>query len=427
VSCDQEKNMPRPSKPGWQRHTVWQLNGRRFVELSAQFQVVNDHWVNVAADMPKIGYTPDVVYMPEQDRLLLTLDCVHPGPIAHTTFATSDDHGATWSERRWLHTDPAGQPDAKGIGLTYLGNGQLTMNPQDTFRWNSIDYGQTWTPGPVRPPTADGQMLYPGGDTNPLLVDRNPAGGIIRLAETCWKPTGVPWGSTEAPYSQGYLRFSSDLGQTWDVELKVPQWLEVNEVTMVRARNSDLVAACRTDSPKRYAPLKFDHYSGMGVSISRDNGQTWSELHWLYEWGRHHASMVVLPDGRIVMSYVVRLGYTDTPDGFHRFGIEAVVSSDHGKTWDLDHRYLLSVWTGIIKDDLEHNVCQSTSTLLLPDGQLLTAFGTGFRNPDPGIYNMEVGLVQWRVNDQPMNDDRTIVDSPYDSDLRNRFDLSPQR
>jgi len=165
----------------------------------------------------------------------------------------------------------------------------------------------------------------------------------------------------------------------------------------------------------------------MGVSISRDNGQTWSELHWLYEWGRHHASMVVLPDGRIVMSYVVRLGYTDTPDGFHRFGIEAVVSSDHGKTWDLDHRYLLSVWTGIIKDDLEHNVCQSTSTLLLPDGQLLTAFGTGFRNPDPGIYNMEVGLVQWRVNDQPMNDDRTIVDSPYDSDLRNRFDLSPQR
>jgi hypothetical protein len=417
-----------PQTSSWQKHIVRQLNGReRFIELPAQFQVVNDHWKQFGPRMPNVGFLPDLAYMPEKDRLLMSVQCHYPKPPYHTAVITSDDHGATWSERRWLHTDASGEPDITCSGLTYLGKGQLTINASDKSRGYSSDYGQTWTLGSSRPLTRDGEFLYPGLDTNPLLVDRDPAGNIIRLAETCWKPTGVPWGSTEGPYSQAYLLFSTDLGRTWSTELKVPQWLGLCEIALVRAKNGDIIASCRTDSPKRYAPLKFDHYGGMGVSISRDNGQTWSELHWLYEWGRHHGSMVVLPDGRIVMSYVVRLGYTDTPDGSHRFGIEAIVSNDHGKTWDLDHRYLLSIWTGIIKGDLEHNVCQSTSSILLPDGNILTAFGTGFRNSNPEVYNMEFGLVKWRVNDQPTNNDRTIADAPFDSDLRNIFDPSSEK
>ena len=78
---------------------------------------------------------------------------------------------------------------------------------------------------------SDGKSFYQAGDTNPLLVDRDAAGNIIRLAETCWKPTGIPWGSTEAP---AYLRFSTDLGRTWSPELKVPQWLGLCEIALVR-------------------------------------------------------------------------------------------------------------------------------------------------------------------------------------------------
>ena len=66
----------------------------------------------------------------------------------------------------------------------------------------------------------------------------------------------------------------------------------------------------------------------------------------LYDWGRHHASTVLLPDGTIVVTYVVRLGYPDTADGFPRFGIEAVVSHDNRETRDLDCRYVLSSWVG---------------------------------------------------------------------------------
>jgi len=46
---------------------------------------------------------------------------------------------------------------------------------------------------------------------------------------------------------------------------------------------------------------------------------------------------------------------------------------------------------------------QSTSTIALPDGQLLTAFGTGFRNPpDAKICKMDVALVRWRLNSKPL-------------------------
>ena len=100
--------MSEPRKSGWQDHIVRRINGReRPIELPARFQVVNDHWRQVPPDMPKIGYTPDLIYMQELDRLLLSMDCAHPGSPSHTILSTSDDRGATWSERRWLHTDPA--------------------------------------------------------------------------------------------------------------------------------------------------------------------------------------------------------------------------------------------------------------------------------------------------------------------------------
>jgi hypothetical protein len=133
------------------------------------------------------------------------------------------------------------------------------------------------------------------------------------------------------------------------------------------------------------------------------------------------------------MTYVVRKGYTFTADGFPQFGIEAVISRDNGVTWDLDHRYLLHVWPGNRKGPDENRAgpqawwasCQSTSTALLPDGTMLTAFGTGFRTrvgPNNECQQRDVGLVLWRLGDRPINDDRTLRDAPATSELRNRFD-----
>ena len=101
------------------------------------------------------------------------------------------------------------------------------------------------------------------------------------------------------------------------------------------------------------------------------------------------------------MTYVVRLGYPKTPDGSPQFGVEAVMSSDNGQTWDLNHRYVLATWAGNVKVG-HYYVCsvQSTSTVLLPDGTILTAFGTGFTNTETKgeSVKLEAVLVKWRLN-----------------------------
>ena len=181
--------------------------------------------------------------------------------------------------------------------------------------------------------------------------------------------------------------------------------------------------------PKTGAEIRaLDHYEGLGVSISQDEGRTWSEVEKLYDWGRHHPSMVLLPDGDIVMTYVARKGYVDTPEGYPQFGVEAVTSHDNGRTWDLDHRYILAAWPGNRTDERKwYQSCQQTSSVLLPDGSILTVFGTGYRatvsEDDPVRFRpRDVGLVNWRINNEGLDDDRTIAEAPFDSDLRNRFD-----
>ena len=278
-------------------------------------------------------------------------------------------------------------------------------------------------------PTPDGK---PWAIWDPPMVDRDvQTGKILRLVET-----GYAWflpPEVTTAHQQAYLRFSTDEGQTWSRATKVPQWEAVSEVAVMRAANGHMVAACRTDIPTRMEGETLDHYEGLGISISADDGRTWSAVRKLYDWGRHHPSLLLLPSGEIVMTYVVRKGYIDTPEGFPQFGIEAVVSRDHGQTWDLDHRYLLHTWVGNRKGSNQNlpgpqawwASCQATSTVLLPEGTILTAFGTGYRS-QPNAQGMsaprDVGLVRWRLNEQPVSPDRRIRDAAADSDVRNWLD-----
>ncbi len=126
------------------------------------------------------------------------------------------------------------------------------------------------------------------------------------------------------------------------------------------------------------------------------------------------------------MTYVVRLGYVDDRNGYPQFGIEAVVSHDHGVTWDLDHRYLLHVWSGKRKGKTYWwPSSQATSSTLMRDGTILTAFGTGYRikaGKDSPQAPRDAGLIEWRLNTNPVNAESTIRDAAFDSDLRNVFD-----
>jgi hypothetical protein len=206
--------------------------------------------------------------------------------------------------------------------------------------------------------------------------------------------------------NHAFLRFSFDGGRTWPEEIEPPSWngasgVGVNEVALCRAADGDLVAGCRITHPAYYGepdPARIDHYCGLGVSRSSDHGRTWTPIQVLYEHGRMHPSMAVLPDGTLVLTYVVRTGALkpehrlQDADGFSQWSVEALVSHDHGVSWDLARRYVLGSWSGAGQS-------QSTSTVVLPDGWLLTAFGSGYLSrpvPDAMAPPSEVCLVRWR-------------------------------
>ena len=396
----------------WKQHVVRRLGGAGSeVRIPAKLQIVTESWNRVAA-------VPYIVYMPEKDRLLMLVSCDYPH---RPMVLSSQDRGWTWSEPKpVLPSDPSNNRHLLGVSLTYLGGGRIVAGVEGKLRWFSNDYGDTWNSGPIPP--------FPGGGAwnqwDPYLVERDAkTGKLTRLMETGYK------GSTDGG-QEAYHRASTDGGKTWSDPARVPQWQKVSEVALLRAANGHLVAACRTDIPAKMKGESLDHYEGLGISISTDEGRTWSNVRKLYDWGRHHPSLLLLPSGEIVMTYVVRKGYIDSPDGFPQFGIEAVVSRDHGQTWDLDHRYLLHTWVGNRKGSSKSlpgpqawwASSQATSSVLLPDGAILTAFGTGYRS-QPNAQNMsaprDVGLVQWRLSGEQVSKDRRIRDAAVDSDSRN--------
>ena len=377
-------------------HEIVQLNGQASRVISpAQIQIITEPW-----DMGAVYY-PYMVYIPEKDRLVLLLLW---GQQTRTGISISDDGGATWSR-------PRSVGDGSGIGLSDLSGGNLVLKLADQYRF-SHDCGETWANAIAAPDTEDGKTF---DEDSPFLVDRDAESGrVTRL-----------WGTGKKPGLACLYRCSEDAGRTWGPCRHVPQWGCTGEIVLHRAGNGNIIAACRMMLPQFEG--KIDHHSGLGISVSEDNGQTWSELDVLYAWGRHMSSMVTLANGDIVLTYVARMGYVDTDDGYPQFGIEAVISRDHGWTWDLDHRYLLAVWKGNRKGrDGWLASPQRTATVLLPDGSLLTAFGTGYRNR--GMEGkrthspQDIGLVRWRINDAALCPDTTIADAPVDSDLRNIFD-----
>ncbi len=390
---------------GWQRHWIRRIEGDRYVDIPAVRQIPTEGWNRVVG-------MPYIVYMPERDRVLMLvyLDYRPCKPAV----MYSDDHGTTWSEPMLVHTNPAPNPEYgpdygdTGVSLTYLGGGKVMFGGVEK-RWVSTDFGQTWE-GMAIPPGRNGKP-WAGWQWEPYLVDRDPKTGKVTLiAETAYSHEGDKY-PTMGYFSQSYIRFSTDEGKTWSEEIAVPEWKGINEVTLFRAKNGDMIAGCRTDLSLWYRDPAHrpeglhepDLYSGFGISISKDNGRTWSKVNVLFDFGRHFTSMVLMPNGDIVMTYVVRIGYGYNIDGFPMYGIEAVVSRDNGVTWDLEHRIILDEWTGNLRGKNSWWPSpQSTSTVLLPDGWLLTAYGRAYHclpTADGQIGPpRDIGLVRWRLD-----------------------------
>ena len=156
------------------------------------------------------------------------------------------------------------------------------------------------------------------------------------------------------------MTYRADLNE-WEEPVFLPEDWYTSECSVVRAANGDLVVALRHKEPD--VPAENDGWRNIVTSYSSDEGKTWAQPQAFFRFGRVHANITVLPDGRLLMTHAARIGELD-----QRIygGVEAVLSYDNGRTWDWDGRYIL------FRCPQGHKIF-NPRTVVLQDGRLMTA------------------------------------------------------
>ncbi len=349
---------------------------------------------------------PYLAQVPDEKRLMLMVHCGVTTPAGaeenRVFLMESTDEGENWSAPHGL-----GEQATGGWGLTCCGNGVMIAG---NGLGRSTDGGRTWRWLPLKAEPRFGKLV---GGWDPCFVFPDGNGRHLLAMGFFQRNFELP----EAKLLP-ILRESHDAGVSWSPWRGIPEFPGVSEITVVANGRGELVAAMRATT--LMAPSN-DNSDRLEYSISSDNGATWTPPKVVAGNGRHHPSMALLPDGRIVMTYVVRMGYPDE-EGKYAYGVEAVVSPDGGHTWDTDHRYLLAHWTSDCVVANENGLPvrverfwaapKATSTVWLPEsGELLTAYGTGEsirRKAGDDILPQRCALVKWR----PLESYSTVRDAP---------------
>jgi len=285
------------------------------------------------------------------------------------------------------------------MNLTWLGGGSISFVAGR--RYYSHDYGRTWPESVEHPRTKTGMTFHLEGNA---WVDGDDQGRAKAILELGWHYE--PGKSHPKSDATVVFRRSLDGGKTWIDEAAPPEWkftMEhkgkswlrgVSEGAIVRAADGNLVAALRTDIPPHFFDGPHnDNLEGTSISISEDDGKTWSEMDFLFYAGRHHANLQRLPNGDLVCTMVVRDDVAEGTLASHRRGCDAVVSGDNGGTWNLDRRYELHRFDYFRPGAWLDGQCGHIGAVALDDGSMISAYGNYLKGA--------AVLVRWKPDAGP--------------------------
>ncbi len=313
---------------------------------------------------------PRLIRMDDGRLVLVATAWVHQNNVETPIILHCDDEGRTWSEPREI--------SIHGTLVSLRGKKLMVCDDQVIV---SDDAGESWSEpepfGPARLP--DGKACYHHGT---MAVEGERVASIHCYTCPPYGPTG--W----TAYS--VLRLSNDLGRTWGDPIPLPPEWCTSEGSVTRAKDGALVASFRT-AQALGLPSYCDAWRRITTARSMDDGQTWTHHQVHFDYGKVHSELLTLSNGDIVMTYAVRMGELD---GQMYHGVEAVLSHDHGKTWDWDKRFILFRWA-------MGQSMHSPVSVPLSDGRILTMFlytyDASYGQGSIGLQNLGlVSAVFWR-------------------------------
>ena len=294
----------------------------------------------------------------------------------------SDDDGRTWAltgvpaphEAGTNRMNVAAGCAADGT-FVVLASGWSRRTPRGTYTsprtgevlpiWvcRSTDRGATWSrSGTISPPPDRHGEVVPFGDIVQLQGDSL---GVCVYGHAAGSGNPPADGGKAHVDHAAYFYVTKDAGESWTRRGTIRDH-DANETTVLALPEGRLLAVARTRRDEHLDLLESD-----------DDGETWRESGPVTLGGQHPGHLLLLRDGRILLSYGIR------NDGL--YGIGTRLSADSGQTWSAPR----------VVVNLEGATdCGYPSSVEAADGTIITVY---YCNSIPAHTRFHMGVMRWRV------------------------------
>ena len=295
---------------------------------------------------------------------------------------SSRDGGRTWQVEKGMAQPLFQRTDGGTVYATAQGWREVPKEREAEYRAKGLTVRDV-RPGVVAYLSGAYSFLRRGGEEKgtrtPILTPPDLSLMNYNSAALCVTRKGIRlnaiYGRQNNHLSTSFVLRSADEGETWElatiarpVKETIGDETGFDETALAEMPDGAVLAMMRPDP---------DRSGFLWQSRSQDSGKTWSSPVKTPVWG-FPAHLLVLRDGRVLCTY----GYRRAP-----MGIRACLSRDGGRTWDIEHGFVLRTDGKRSGSDLGYPL-----TTELEDGTLVTVY---YFTCSDGITH--IAATRWRA------------------------------